>query len=179
MRLVGRRLIEEPRSSERPEDLVGRDMQKAAALPIPPGRPRRLEQRRGTLNIGPNEGHRPRNGAVNVALRGEVKDAIDLFRTEEPAQGLCIADIPLHEAEAGVPLQIGEALQVARIGEHIEPHHLPIRPLREKVADKVRTNEARGACNDDSHDLPPVRPRSSVVTSSAATSVAASVDTSP
>jgi hypothetical protein len=39
--------------------------------------------------------------------------------------------------EAGVTLKVGKALKVARIGERVESHHLPIGPLREQVADQV------------------------------------------
>jgi porphobilinogen deaminase len=72
-----------------------------------------------------------------MALRSEMKDPVEGLRPEDPTHCFGIADVALHKVKTGVPLKVGEALQVARIGERIEPHDLPIGPRSEEVADQV------------------------------------------
>src|ERR1019366_4092888 len=93
--------------AERSVDLIGRDMQEAEryALGLRKRRPvgaRFFEQAEGAVNIGADEIVGAVDGAVDVALSGEVNDGAGLFAPQQRAQEIAIDNVALLEAIARV-----------------------------------------------------------------------------
>ena len=91
---------------------------------------------------------------LDVRLGGGVDDHVDAL--DELAHEPPVADVAVDERQARVREDVGEVLEVARIGERVERDDLVGR-LRQQVADEVRGDEPRAARDEDSQPAPHVR----------------------
>jgi len=116
-----------------------------------------FEQMEGADDVGLDEVFRAVDGAVDVALGGEVDDGARLLFGEQFADQGAVADVALDEDVALVAVQAGEVLQVAGVGEFVEIEDRLV-VLSQPVEDEVRADEA-GAAGDENHEIQPKKTR--------------------
>ena len=122
-------------------DLVGRDVVVADVILA-----RRLEERVGALDVGPQERLRVGDGVVVVALRRVVDDGI--VPGDELVQESAIADVAHHEFDA-VLGQARDVLRVAGVGELVEDGHVQAGVVVDDVVHEVAADEAAASGDDD------------------------------
>src|SRR5690606_37197225 len=71
-------------------------------------------------HVGLDEGGRAVDGAVHVALGGEVEHRVGAVLGQQARHQGPVADVPVHEDVVGVALQRGQGVEVAGIGQRIE-----------------------------------------------------------
>jgi hypothetical protein len=74
-------------------------------------------------DVGLDEGAGPVDGAVHVALGGQMHDHVGPEALEDLAHAGCISDVGLLEGVAGSFRDGGERGEVARIGELVDHQH--------------------------------------------------------
>ncbi len=109
-----------------------------------------FEQGEGAVHVGAHEVARAVDGAIDVALGGEMDDGAGLVLGKQAVDQLTVADVALHEDMPRVALQGGEVLQVARVGEGIQIDHRLV-AHREPVQYEVCADEAGAAGYENSH----------------------------
>jgi len=92
------------------------------------------------------------NGAVDVALGGEIDDRARLVFGQQFANQGTITDVALHEEVPTVALQTGQILQIAGIGELVEIEDRFVVGFK-PVEYEVRADEA-GAASYENHQGP-------------------------
>ena len=101
-----------------------------------------VEEARGAADIRVNEVSRMRDGAVDMSLGSEVKDARDPSIFEKALEEFAVIDRPFNKMETRVLIWPGEVPQVPCISESIEHDKaLDITSL-EKLADEGRPDES-------------------------------------
>ena len=120
--------------------LVRRDVQEALE---PRALARGFEQRVGAEDVGLDERPRLHQRAVDVSLRREVHDVVGLRHqlTDERS----VADVAVHEAIAGVVLDVAEVVGIAGVGELVEVDDAGVGVLAEEAEDEVAADEAAAA----------------------------------
>ena len=88
-----------------------------------------VEQHPGPDEIGLEEGGRAHDGAIDVALGGEMDH--DVVTGHHLAHELRITDVTFHEDVARVLVELGHRGRDAGIGEGIEVGHRRVRLVRE------------------------------------------------
>ena len=99
-----------------------------------------------------DEGRRFEEGAVDVALGGEVDDGVDAG--DELGDEVGVADVALDEAVAlgeRRAVDVAQVVEVAGVGQLVEVDDLVVVVRRQEMADEVAADEA-GAARDQ--DLP-------------------------
>jgi len=152
--------------SQRAKDLVGAHMVEEhivaqGAVGVFPGITGHIEEGVGAHDVGAHEGFRAEDGAVDVALGGEVDDRVDLVLGKEALDEGAVADVTLdkHIAALGAGffrrlpiarLDVGEVFEVARVGEGVEIDDAPRKIWApEEPVDEVRADEAGAAGDED------------------------------
>lgn len=131
-------------------NLIRRDVVEALAFPVAvPVLAGGLQQAEGTHHIGAGEGKRVFDGAIHVALCGQVDDAIDIVLLHDGAHAVEVADIGLHEGVVRLVLDILQVGEVAGVGERIEIDDAILGVLVDEEADDVGADEAGTTCNQD------------------------------
>ena len=153
VRRVGRRLREGPGRAERAVDLVGRDVQEAEAAAAASGLSRRKSRAASSSSKVPVTFVRTNEAGSSIERSTWVSAA--KFTT---AAGRCSrksartasrsAMSASHEGVARVRRHVGEALEVARVGQLVEHDHAGV-GAREGVADEVAPDEPGPAGHDD------------------------------
>jgi len=116
-----------------------------------------FQQLEGSYGVGQEEGARTVDGAVHVALGGEVQHGVGRPFPEHPGHGARVGDVPVHEGQAGVLAQLREALEVPGVGELVE-HEDPGLGLGQDPSHQVHPDEPRAAGHDPGlHQRPPRR----------------------
>ena len=101
------------------------------------------------------------DGAVHMALGGEVHHHVGVLLLKQLVNGLPVADIRLHEAEVGVVHHRSQGGQVSGIGQLVQAYDAVIGMLLEHMEHKVAADKAGAAGNDNGHWLTrPFRTRS-------------------
>ena len=136
-------------------DLVGAHVQEAergllVSRKRRPMRTHRFEQAEGADDVGLNEVFGAMNGAVHMALGGEVDDRAGPVLGQQPGHQRTVADVALHEHMACIALQAGQVFQVARVGEFVEIDD-GFGRLGKPVEHEVAADEA-GAASDENHE---------------------------
>ena len=83
----------------------------------------RLEEGEGPQNVGPDELFGAPNGAVHMALGGEVDDGVHLFLPEDLLHQGGVSDVPPKEPVPSGPVPFGQPLQVLgvpRVGQLVQ-----------------------------------------------------------
>jgi hypothetical protein len=138
---------------QRSIDLVSGDMEEAEgflgriieSIPVGTGG---LKESEGADDVCLDELGRPMNGAIDMGLGGKVDDGPRLMLCKELRNEFGIANIATDEGMAGIPLQGGEVLEVARISELVEINDGVVLKS-DPVEDEVGTDEAGAAGNED------------------------------
>jgi hypothetical protein len=133
-------------------DLVGGDVMEAEAglalafqaVPVVPGG---FEQGVGADDVGLDEFGRAVDGAVDVALGGQVHDAVRLVLAEQAADLGGVADVDLLEGVARVAGDAGQGVEVACVGQAVHVDH-PVVGVSDQVPDDGGADEA-GAAGDE------------------------------
>lgn len=122
-------------------DLVGRDVVVADVILA-----RRLEERVGPLDVGPQERLRVGDGVVVVALGRVVDDGV--VPGDDAVEKPAVADVPHHELDT-VLRQARDVLWVAGVGELVEHGHVHAGAVVDDVVHEVAADEAAPAGDDD------------------------------
>ena len=110
---------------------------------------RGLQQREGADDIGLDELGRAVDGAVHMALGGEMHDRARTVGSEQAVDRLAIADIGLREHVARVAFQRGERLAVACVGQLVDADDGIRACVTQPAEHEVRTDEPRPARYED------------------------------
>ncbi len=150
--LVASRLGEQAGGVQAAIDLVGGDMVEAEAglLPVAetiPVMARRLQQGVGADDVGLDELGRAVDGAVDVALGGQVHDAVRPVLGEQAADLGGVADVHFFKGITRVAGDAGDRIEVAGIGQAIDVDY-PVIGVGDQVADDGGTDET-GAAGDE------------------------------
>ena len=108
-----------------------------------------LQQAQGSHHIGLREGEGVFDGAVHMALGGEVDDAVDVFVLHQLVDTLEVAYVHLDEAIIRLVLDVFQVSEVAGVGQLVEVDDLVFRIFVDEEADDVAADEAGAASNDD------------------------------
>ena len=137
--------------------LIGRDMIETArpvGLPVFAGHheahrlpvaARGLQQRQGAHHVRLGESERVFDGAVHVAFRGQVDDAVDALFPQQGRDAFEVADVHPDETVVGLVFDILEIGQVAGIGQLVEIDDPVVRIFVHEMTDHVASDEARAA----------------------------------
>ena len=111
--------------AERSVDFIGGDVQETerGAIGFRKRRPvgaRFFEQVECAVDVGANEIIGAVDGAVDVALGGEVNDGTRLFAPQQVAQEIAIDDVALLEAIARMGLDRTQVVEIARVCQLVE-----------------------------------------------------------
>ena len=113
---------------------------------------RSFQEGEGPNDVGLDELGGSMDGAIHMGLSGKVHNGAGTVLSEELGNKFRISDIASNEDMAGIPLDGGKVLEIARVGELVEVDDgvfLEGNP----VEDKVGTDEAGTACYEDGrHD---------------------------
>ena len=121
------------------------------ALPILPVPAACFQQLERAENVGSYKLGRPKNAAVDVALRGEVHDRIGVVTREHTLDSGGIRDIDPFQT---VVRRIGDRLQtveVRRVSQLVNVDEVVFGVARNQEVQKVRPYEAGAAGDQNSH----------------------------
>ncbi len=109
---------------ERSVNFIGRNVQEAESVllgfrQLAPVIPYTFEQVEGADDVGLDEVARPVDGAIDMALGGEVDDGTGLSICQQFADELTVSDVAKHELVTRIPFEAFEILDVAGVGEQI------------------------------------------------------------
>ena len=143
--------------TQRTIDFVSRYMQKAESSllifwQVVPVTAYGFEQVKGADDVGLNEFTRTMNGAIHMALGGEVDDSTGLGIGQQVGHQSTITNVATNKLVAWVTFQLCQVLEVSGVSKQIEIHNWFI-ALLEPVEDEVGTDEAGGACNKNCHTM--------------------------
>src|SRR5262245_14501624 len=105
-----------------------------------------VEQDLGTNDVGADERPGVHDAAINMALGGKVDDGMDAGHGG--GDGCGIGDVAFDETIARMPSQIGKVDRVASVGESVEIDDAEVRVFFQDIANKIATDEATTAGNE-------------------------------
>ena len=103
----------------------------------------RLADHGRAQHVGVHERERVHQGPVDVRLRGEVDDRVDL--TGKPVHQLPVTDVAMKEAIAGLALELREVGGIAGVGQLVEGPELGVGALAPEQADEIAADESGGS----------------------------------
>ena len=106
---------------------------------------RRLKERERAHDVGPGKGERVLDGAVHMALGGQMDDSVYAVFPEDAADRLEVADVGTHELVVRGLLDVLEVRQVARVGQLVQVHYAVLRVLVHEEAHHMAPDEASAA----------------------------------
>ena len=113
----------------------------------------RIEKHARAHDVRLEEDARIGDGAVHMALRGEIHHHVGLFFLKQPIDEVPIRDVSPHEGEARLLPDGSERLQIPRIGELVQTEELVVR-MGQLVIDEIASNKSGSAGDDDLHVNP-------------------------
>ena len=153
--VVGGGLGEGPVVAQAAEDLVGGDVVEAVGLDVrlaglssKPRLPRRLQERRRADDVRLHELERVGDGAVDVALGGEVDDGGEPVLLEETSGEVGVGDVALDERVVRGGLDVRQVGRVAGVGEPVEVDEADVRVAQHHPEEEVRADKA-GPARDE------------------------------
>ncbi len=138
-RLLGKHAL----GTERAVNFIGRDLEEPLDLLVASC----FEQRQRADDIGVDEDLGPRNGSIHVTLGGEIDDGLDLMLVDQSLHQGSVADVSVDEDVVLVLDELGEVLEVARVGQLVEIDQQAVRMLREDHLHEVASDETRPTGN--------------------------------
>ena len=140
-------LHEEALGTQSAVDLIGGHLQILLALfpslgvGVVPSLLGTLQQVDGAHHVALDENFGVLDGAVNMALGGEVDDIVEIVLCEQALDQLLVADVALHKDVAGVALNVLQVLKIAGIGQLVEVDQQNFRVLLEHIMHEVGTDK--------------------------------------
>ena len=142
--------------AERAEDFVGRDVDEAKGIargarertPVSEGS---LEELECPGDVSSDEFPWAIDGTIDMGLGCEMQDFFGLMFRQDSAQGLAVADIGLHEREAGLAFKIGERGTITGVGQFVDDGHLVAGGMREPR--EIGADEAGAASDEEFHGV--------------------------
>ncbi len=113
--------------------------------PVQPDRPGDAQQIVGTEDVGLDECVGIVDGAVHMALGGEVDDDVEVMVGHDPLYQQGIIDVALYEAETTVLFQPFQIMTVAGVGEGVQGDERGAGMLLQPVVAEVGADEAGGS----------------------------------
>ena len=148
-RMEGRGLCEEkvfPLERQVAVHFVGRDlMETTEAVEAA-----RIEEYAGPHDVRLKEDARVGDGAVHVALCGEVHHHVGFFVFKQLVNEFSVCNVSAHEGEARFIPDGCKRLEVPRIGELVQAEDLVVR-MGQLVIDEIAPDKSGSAGNDDLH----------------------------
>ena len=89
-----------------------------------------------------------------MRLGRKVHERLDAMLGEGRLDQSLVADVSVHENQAGGGLELGKAAAVPRVGQGVEHDKLIVRVARRPVTGEVRSDETGTAGDEKSHDRP-------------------------
>ena len=108
-----------------------------------------------TQNVGLQEDLRVLDGAVHVALGGEVHHHVGMLLLKQIVDGLAVTDIRLHETEVGLIHDALQRRQVTGIGQLVHADNPILRVLVQHIENEVAADKPGTAGDDNGHKVPP------------------------
>src|SRR5690554_5125130 len=105
-----------------------------------------FEESQGTDHVGLGESKGIFNAPIDVALRGKMDHAVDRVIAEQFYQHFGVADVAPREGVIGFILDVGQVLQVARVGEFIKVNDPVLGVVVNEQSHHVRANESCATC---------------------------------
>ena len=112
-----------------------------------------LEQREGAQHVGLGEGEGVAYGAVDMALGGEMDDAVDVVLLHETEHGVEVADVGLDKRIIGFVFHINQVFKIACVSELIDADNMIIRILVDEEPDHMGADESGTTGYNDIHGL--------------------------
>ena len=112
---------------------------------------RGIHESRSTHDVRSEEHFGVLYRAVNMALRREVDDYIELLILEQLVNKLAVCDIAFYELEMLVFHRLVEGLEIAGISQKVEADDIIIRMLAEHMIDKVAADKTGASRNENLH----------------------------
>lgn len=115
--------------------------------------PDSLQKPEGTEHVGLNEVFGAVDAAIDVAFGGEVDDRARLVGGQQLTHQGCIANVGLDEHMAGIAMQAGQSVEVARVGEFVQVDHVlaAVVCAGEPVEYEIGTDKASAAGHKNTH----------------------------
>lgn len=111
----------------------------------------RLEHGESTHDIGLGKGKGILDGAVDMTLRGEMDDAVDVLAAHEIGDSLKIADVGFDESIVGAVFDILQVGEVTGIGQFVDIENVIVGVLVDKKLDYMCADKTGSSSDDDVH----------------------------
>ena len=91
------------------------------------------------------------NGAIHMALGGEIHHHVRMLLLEQVIDGLAVADVRLHEAEVGPTHDAFQRGQIAGVGQLVHADDTVLRMLVQHIENEVAADKPGAAGDNDGH----------------------------
>ena len=108
-----------------------------------------LQERQSAHHVGLCKRERILDGAVNVALCGEVDDAVDLLVLHQLIERIKVADVHPDKLVVGLVLNVFEVGEIARVGKFVKVNYLIIKVFINKKAYNMTPDKTCAARDND------------------------------
>ncbi len=122
----------------------------AGFIQLAPVSASRFQQRVSANDIGFDKISRAGNGAIHMALGGQMHHRIRFMGGKDPIQLCTIADIHLFEGVTVARCDLGQRFQIARVGKLIKVDHRILR-IPDDMANNSRTDKTGSTGYKDFH----------------------------
>ena len=107
-----------------------------------------LKEREGAHDVGAGEGERVFDRTVDMALGGEMDDAVDTVTGDDATHLVKVGDVGLDKCVVRLVLDILEVGKVAGVGQLVKVYNIVFGIFVDKQSDDVRADEA-GSAGDE------------------------------
>ena len=114
-------------------------------FPVQPGGAGGFQQGEGADQIGFHEGRRSGDGAVHVALGGEMDEGVNLVFAQQAVHQPPVANIALDEDMPGGIGQIAQVVQRTGVGQQVEVDDADFGIGDQQMANEIAADETGAA----------------------------------
>ena len=102
-------------------------------------------------NVSLEKDLRVLDGAIHMALGGEVHHHVGVFLLKQVIDSLAVTDVRLHETEVGLVHDALQRGQVSGIGQLVHADNTILRVLVQHIENEVAADKPGAAGDDDGH----------------------------